>query len=394
MDQNITPNNAVPNNMTPPPTSTPPPMPPASKPMWKSGFKPNKNQIMIAVAVLGILVAGTLAYSNLGSSNPLSFLNLGSFQSTDTIAKNSIAYLNSNVLQKGQTAELVSASEVSGVVKIHIKIAGTEYDSYATRDGKLLFPEAFTVSGSAGTITQPTATATPANVAKVDKTMLEAYVVSDCPFGLQMQRAIAEAVKAVPTLAQSIKVRYIGSSTGNTVSSMHDSQPYDVAKKTGGQEAAENLRQICIREEQPTKFWTYVSTYMKKSTGQLPNTMPTGDTQGALAAAGIDVAKVNSCMSDTARGLTYAKADFALNTKYNISGSPTLILNGALINETDFGGRSANAMGKIICSSSITAPAFCKDAQLSTDAAATSFSVTYAAAGGTGATANCAPANS
>jgi hypothetical protein len=384
--------NAMPQPSQPAPMAQP--QPPA-KPMPKFTFKPNKNQLLIGLAILGIIVAGVVAYSNLGGGL---FMNLGFSQSAETIAKNSVDYLNKSVLQQGQTATLVSYSEESGVIKMKLQIGTSSYDSYATKDGKLLFPEAFNVAGSStasNTNTNAnTPSATPANVAKVDKTMLEAYVVADCPFGLQMQRAIAEAIKTAPEVAKSVIVRYIGTSSGNTLSSMHDSAPYDVVKKTGGQEAAENLRQICIREEQPTKYWTYVSNYIKKAVGQLPNTMPTGDTQGSLAAAGVDVAKVNSCMSDPARGLAYAKKDFDLTAQYKVQGSPTLILNGALISESDFGGRSANGIGKIVCSSSKTAPSFCKDSQLSTDQAATSFSVTYAGTGATGATANCAPANS
>ncbi len=343
-------------------------------------FKPNKNQILIGLAAIAVIVTGVLISAN---SNPLlreklSFLKLNLGMSSDTIAKKSIDYLNKSVLQQGQTAELVSVSEESGVVKMKIKIGTNTYDSYASKDGKLLFPEAFALDGKTTAQTPQntqTATITPSSVKKVNTTSLDVYVVSRCPYGLQVQRAISDAVKNIPSLAKYITVRYIGDVSGNTITSMH-----------GDAEAKENLRQICIRDEQKSKYWTYVSCQMKN-----------GDTAGCQASSGIDGAKLDACVADTHRGLAYAKADFALDTQYNIQGSPTLVLNGERISEDAFGGRSADSMKNIICDSSTTQPDFCS-VKLNTNQATTSFSLTYAgsasqtAAAATGTGSNCAPA--
>src|SRR3989344_1060909 len=166
--------------------------------MHKLG-KLNKNQILIGIAVLAILVTGVLSSNKDLSSKVLSFLKFNSGISQDAVAKNAIDYLNKSVLQQGQVATLEGVSEESGLIKIKLKIGANTYDSYATRDGKLLFPEAFKIdpNASASVATDapstPAAQVTPATVAKVDKPSLEAYVVSSCPFGLQAQRAMAEA---------------------------------------------------------------------------------------------------------------------------------------------------------------------------------------------------------
>lgn len=349
-------------------------------------FKPNKNQILIAIAVVAIGVTGVLVLANSNSpySEKLSFLRFSMPMSADAVAKKSVDYLNTSVLQNGQTATLDSFSEESGVVKIKIKIGTQSYDSYATRDGKLLFPEGFALDSKSAAASQPSANVTPANVAKVASTMLDAYVVSDCPYGLQMQRVMAQAVGAIPALANYIKVRYIGSISGSNISSMHDGSP-------NGLEAKENLKQICLREEQPAKYWPYVACYMKKATGTLPNGMPVGDSNGCSATAGVDTAKLNACILAPARGLSYAKKDFDLNAKYNIQGSPTLVLNGQQISEDAFGGRAPEAIRAIVCNSSTTAPSFCST-KLDTTPAATSFSLVYAGSGATAtAAANCAP---
>ena len=210
--------------------------------------------------------------------------------------------------------------------------------------------------------------------------MLEAFVVSSCPFGLQMQRAIADAVKNAPALAANIKIRYIGAVSGSTISSMH-----------GPEEGQENLRQICIRDEQASKYYNYISCYMQKATGTMANGMPLGNSPSCQASTGIDTAKLNACVSDPKRGLAYAQADFDLATKYNVSGSPTLILNGATISESSYGGRSSDGVKSMVCAGFVTDPAYCST-KLNTTEASTSFNLAYASTAGSTGSTNCAPA--
>jgi hypothetical protein len=92
-------------------------------------------------------------------------------------------------------------------------------------------------------------------------------------------------------------------------------------------------------------------------------------------------------MSDISRGVAYASEDFILADAYGISGSPTLMLGDADVNETGFGGRSADAIKEIVCCASISEPSFCSQT-LNTNSAATSFSETYSSSGGT-TTASC-----
>lgn len=111
----------------------------------------NKNNILIGIAVVAVLVTGVLVsvkYSKTSMpSLPLpSFLNLG--MSRDAVTKKAMDYLNNTILQQGQKAELVETSEESGVIKIKIKIGTNTYDSYVSKDGKLLFPEAFNITNT------------------------------------------------------------------------------------------------------------------------------------------------------------------------------------------------------------------------------------------------------
>jgi hypothetical protein len=345
-----------------------------SKLDYVKGFfkKMDRNALVAGIAIVGILVVGGLIYAN---SNPelLSGLNIFG-ASNDQLAKKAIDYINNNGLAQS-TASLVSVSEESGLVKIKIDIGGSQFDSYVTKDGKLLFPQVLKMEGEEeNNNSNTTATTEPteeeiqnaiAEIQKTDSPMLEAYVVSMCPFGLQMQRVMADAINSAPQLAQYFKARYMGEVSGNTITSMH-----------GDDEAKENLRQICIRDEQASKYWNYVACYIKA-----------GDASGCEKSTGIDSAKLNACTSSPSRGVAYAKEDFDLNIKYGVTGSPTLILGEKKVSEFYFGGRTSDAAKKIVCAAFNSQPSFCQQT-LNTAEAASSFSETYEGAG-TGGTANC-----
>ena len=338
--------------------------------------KNNRNVVLVAVAIVAIVIVGGLIFVNKnGVTLPTLF-----GMSDQQIGEKAINYINTSGLSS-TPATLVKVGEASGLVKITIKIGANTFDTYITKDAKLLFPQAFTMTATkttaAAASNTPAAAATAANVTKTAKPMLEAFIVSSCPYGLQMQRAMAYAVQSAPSLASSIVVRYIGSISGGKITSMHDAY-------TGNDESAENLRQICLREEQPTKYWPYVTCYMSKSDNKLPDgtaltsqDMPIGDTTTCQSSTGVDTAKLSACVKDPSRGLAYAQKDFDENTKYNVQGSPTLVLDGKTIDETSFGGRTADAMKTIICDASSTQPSFCSKT-LNTAAAAVSFNATYA----------------
>ena len=128
---------------------------------------------------------------------------------------------------------------------------------------------------------------------------------------------------------------------------------------------------------------------MKKTTATAASGMPLGDSTGCQASTGIDTAKLSACVSDKSRGLAYAKVDLDLGTKYSVSGSPTLILNGAPIDENSFGGRSSDGVKSMVCAGFNTKASFCST-KLSTAAAAVSFSATYASGSGSASSAaNC-----
>lgn len=274
--------------------------------------------------------------------------------------------------------DITNFKVASGIYQfdLNLDMNGTPrtFTSYMTKDEKIFFTTGTVLSELAkapATAQQPAAAKlTCADVKKADTAKVTAYVVSNCPFGLQMQRVMNKAIGEQPALASVMDVKYIGAITDGKITSMH-----------GDAEAQENLRQICIREEQKTLYWPYVACYMKE-----------GKTDACLTQTGVNTSNLTACTGDAKRGLAYAQKDFDLQTKYNIGSSPTLLVNDSqIVSEFDFGGRTADALKQVACCGSTTAGSYCSKDLTKTEVA-TAFSVTEAAAAGSAPAANCAPA--
>jgi len=197
------------------------------------------------------------------------------------------------------------------------------------------------------------------NLTKSEKPLLQAFVVSKCPFGLQMQRIMANVIDQSSEMKKYLKVMYIGSVDidNNTIKSMH-----------GVEEAQENLRQICIREEQSGKYWDYVRCYMRE-----------GKSADCQKSVSLDVDKLDSCTNDTSRGVLYAQKDFDLANKFKITGSPTMLMNNMIVKESDFAtnttnSRSPEAVKELLCCGFNEEPSFCS-LELNESRMATMFSV-------------------
>lgn len=188
------------------------------------------------------------------------------------------------------------------------------------------------------------------SIKKQDQPVMQAFVVSYCPFGLQMQRVLSGIVSKVPSLSKNIEVRYIVEKAGKNMSSMH-----------GQQESDENLRQICIREEQPDKYWKYISCFSLS-----------GNSSQCINSTGVNAAMLDGCLANDNRGLKYATVDFNITNQFNITGSPTLLMNGEIVSESDFGGRTEQAVKNLLCCGFSSKPDYCS-INLSTEAAKTGF---------------------
>ncbi len=315
-----------------------------------------KNLIPLVVVLVAVLIAGAIIFvpkTNIGQKNQV---NLNQ-QELQQIAQKAVDFINNNFLQGQPQASLGEVKEEHDLISFKVNYQGQQIDSYVTEDGVLFFPQAFNLeeglNQQVAAEQQQVQQKSCEDITKKDESLLNAFVVSQCPFGLQMQRVLAEIVKNIPSLEENIKVKYIGSILNGEITAMH-----------GTEEAQENLRQICLREE-TDKYWNYINCHIKA-----------GEVDKCLTEAGVDKNQLNNCMADNNRGLKYAQEDFDLQAQHNVTGSPTLILNNKEAQESWFGGRTAEAVKTLLCCGFDNQPGVCSQ-KLDENQAAASYSEDY-----------------
>ncbi|MDP2664021.1 MAG: hypothetical protein Q8P08_01100 [bacterium] len=97
-----------------------------------------KNPLYLSIIAAVLIVAASIIY--VSQKEGLFFSENLSAEKVGEVVVN---YINNNADLGGNTASLVETVEESGVYKVTVEIAGQQFTSYASLDGKLLFPEGY-----------------------------------------------------------------------------------------------------------------------------------------------------------------------------------------------------------------------------------------------------------
>jgi hypothetical protein len=225
-----------------------------------------------------------------------------------------------------------------------------ELPYYASKDGKSLFTiigdldEEFEVPEQPSD-TEPQETGDlceQLGIEKSDVPEVEVFIMSYCPYGLQMQKAVLPVMELLGDKADiTIKwVSYI----------MH-----------GESEINENNVQECIQREYPDKYIDYATCFTA-----------TDDTEGCMSDSGIDKATVDACIEalDEEFNISGLYADQSTwsggsypqypvhadeNVQYGVRGSPTTVINGKVVSVS----RSPEAVKQAVCCAFTEPPPEC-----------------------------------
>ncbi len=292
------------------------------------------SAILIVGIAIGLVAA---AYSPIAPKCKLLPAEISEQQASEK----AVNYVNS-VLQGQASAKMISINESGGLYSMDIDVGGQKYSSFMTKDGKMLFPSGINLDeqNTKAIEREPKANSIP----KSDKPKTELFVMSFCPYGVQAEGFMKPVADLLGSKAD-IKVRFIAQ-TGSGIKSIQSLH--------GPAEASEDLRQLCIMKDYPEKYWSYLETFNK-------NCFPIYRNESALdscwkssaAGAGMDAAKIESCAN--ADALALIKTDEQAASAYGVSGSPSLIINGAAYN----GARSSEGFKSAICSAFNNQPAEC-----------------------------------
>lgn len=328
--------------------------------------KLSKILIPLSIVIAGLLIAGAFVYINQEKLTGRTSEE-GKTLSPQQIAEKAINYINTNkdTLTGGNTASLISVVEDGEILKLRLKIGEREYDSYTTKDGKFLFPEAYTLEEK----TEGEATAAPSSpeTPKQDRPDVKLFVMSYCPFGLQAQKMFLPVYNLLKEKAE-MRVYFVDYI-------MHEKKEID-----------ENLNQYCIQKNEKEKYADYLSCFVAS-----------GDSEKCLSQAKIDKTKLTGCISETDAQYkitsqyndkstwlngAYPKFDIYsdLNEKYGVQGSPTIVINDKIVSISS---RSPEKFKEVACQAFNSPPEECSQT-LSDDSPTSGFGTGTGSGGGGG----------
>lgn len=124
----------------------------------------------------------------------------------------------------------------------------------------------------------------------------------------------SECKKTIATNLASCKNEsaYIKSSNGSMYASLH-----------GRQEANQDVREICAwnQASDKTQWWDFVAAVNKNCTAQNADTC----WENQAKSAGFDTTKITECFNK--EGINLVEKEIAITNKYEVSGSPTVLIN-------------------------------------------------------------------
>jgi len=170
------------------------------------------------------------------------------------------------------------------------------------------------------------------------KAKLDFYIMSQCPYGTQVEDAIGPVLDKLGNSVD-FSINFIASENADgTFQSLH-----------GQNEVNEDIRQLCIIKYYPDTYMKYILCQNKDATNVETNW------QSCASSNGIDTAKIKACFDGT-EGKALLSESIKKSTAIKASGSPTMYLNDQLYS----GGRDSTSFQRALCMKLSNHPA-CKD---------------------------------
>ncbi|MBD3155332.1 MAG: hypothetical protein GF368_01610 [Candidatus Aenigmarchaeota archaeon] len=323
--------------------------------------------------VLGVLLAVSIFFNLrggcFGTGKVTSSTGIEDKLTENEASDKAIDYINNNLIATGEVT-LVSVEETNGVYKLTTSYQDQEIPIYTTLDGTYMFLPQGTVSLDETTdTTEPE----PEEVPQQDEPVVNAFVMSYCPYGLQFIKAYVPVMELLGDKAD-IQLNFVDYI-------MH-----------GEKEIVENNRMYCIQLEQSDKFTDYLRCSVETDEAEKEN---------CLEQVGIDVEGLDECISGideeyNITGLyedrsTWSNGQFPLypieselNDMYGVRGSPTFVVNGKTVSVN----RSPEAIKETICSGFTNPPEECED-ELSAAAESPGIGPIGSGSGDSGSTGQC-----
>jgi len=252
-------------------------------------------------------------------------------------------FINENLMMPGTKANIVEIVEEYGLYKISVDVGMGEelIESYISKDGLLFFPQSINIQEYEDLYKQEGQESSEI-LNKQDILDIELFVMSHCPYGTQMEKALFPAIELLKD--------YVNFQLKFNTYVMQDKMEID-----------EQLVQYCIQKEEKDKLLSYLNCFNLS-----------GESEACLDSVNINKNIITNCVSSTDAEYkitenynnteTWLQGFYPLfpihqedNERYNVQGSPTLIVNG----EEVFSERNPHDILQVLCSGFINPPSEC-----------------------------------
>jgi len=168
--------------------------------------------------------------------------------------------------------------------------------------------------------------------AKQDSVTFDLYIMSQCPYGTQMQKALIPVVELFD---------------GNDDFTVNNKFVYYTMH--GESEVVDNLMQYCVGENNPEKEWDFIRCYIENA----------GDNSKCLTDLQIDETEVSTCSDEARTNFGISGTAFPIyqdeNQQYGVQGSPTLVFMGKKLSI----GRDPETIKEFVCDILADVPTEC-----------------------------------
>lgn len=248
---------------------------------------------------------------------------------------------------------------------------------HISKDGEIFFQQGVKMEEERQKMAEATSQEAPEqkDIPKSDKPKVEMFTMSYCPFGKQAEDGLLPVARL---LGDSVEIEphyVIYSDYATKMKSRVDEEQaknikvedycYDKEEKYcsmhGIVELKQNVRELCIYKYNKDKFWDYTEAVNKECT--LANNESCWSKPAEKL--GINTAKISNCLDNEIED--FLAIEVELNKKYNVAGSPTVIING--VNYS--GGRNPEQYKSGACNAFNSQPKECSETLSQNSAGAT-----------------------
>lgn len=210
--------------------------------------------------------------------------------------------------------------EESGLYKVNLNIDNNSQYFYLTKDGALLiFPNGFIDIPQFEETAKKQKEMQKEEIPKTQRPAVELFVMSLCPYGIKAVKEILPVIKPFDDRVD-FKIKFIVTVKGNTID--------EVVSMRGNSESREDARQAAIMKYHPDKLQSYIEKIDKNSCVISCGAVKLEDYwKIAAQELRMDVKEIET-FAYGSEGINLLKQNESDARKYEVSASPTMIING------------------------------------------------------------------